>query len=165
LSQVEPVSREDVTEISCLARQIWLRQYQGLLSQAQIDYMLMQRYSPSVIKTQLDDEKTWWRKLVLNENIIGFSCYLLTQKPDELKIDKLYIHHDHHRKGYGKVLIEDAEKILRKIRGRKLILTVNKQNHSAIHAYRSYGFEMMGDSVVDIGGGFFMNDYLMTMKP
>lgn len=135
-----------------------------MLSIAQIEYMLTQRYCPMIIHSQLSDKRIWWKKLVLDHSIIGFSCCLRTKEPTELKIDKLYIHHDHHRKGYGKILVGDAIKTMRAIKCSKLILTVNKQNHTAIQAYQRYGFEIIGDSVVDIGGGFFMNDYLMAMS-
>lgn len=131
----------------------------------QINYMLAQRYCPVVIYSQLDDGNTWWKKLVSADDTIGFSCCVRTAQPTELKIDKLYIQHDHHRKGYGRMLVDDVIKIMHKMGGSKLILTVNKQNHSAIHAYQRYGFEIMGDSNVDIGSGFYMNDYLMAMTP
>jgi len=163
--QILPIAYEDAAAISTLARDIWLRQYQEILSRDQIHYMLKQRYTPKVIQAQLDDGEIWWRKLVLDERIIGFSCCMRTLQPDELKIDKLYIHHDHHRKGYGRIFIDDAVNILREITCSRLILTVNKHNQSAIHAYRRYGFSIVEDSVVDIGGGFFMNDYLMAMMP
>ncbi len=163
MPEILPVTHHDVIGISSLAREVWLRQYQGILSMDQINYMLAQRYCPSVIHAQLDDEKTWWRKLVSDDDIIGFSCCMRTMHTAELKIDKLYIRHDHHRKGYGRMLIGDAIKIMRETQCNTLILTVNKQNHSAIHAYQRYGFKIMRDSVVDIGGGFFMNDYLMAL--
>jgi len=127
--------------------------------------MLAQRYCPVVINSQLNDSEIWWRKLAIDNEIIGFSCCMRTVQPEELKIDKLYIQHDHHRKGFGKRFIEDAVDIMRETGCSKLVLTVNKRNHSAIHAYRRYGFEIVGDSVVDIGGGFFMNDYLMVLVP
>ncbi|WP_292918647.1 hypothetical protein [Nitrosomonas sp.] len=44
-----------------------------------------------------------------------------------------------------------------------LILTVNKRNHNAIEACHQYGFEITGDSIVDIGDGFVMNDYWMVL--
>lgn len=165
MPEILSISHHDVTGISSLAREIWFRQYQGILSNDQINYMLAQRYCPRVIDAQLDDEKIWWRKLVSDDGIIGFSCYMRTMHAAELKIDKLYIRHDHHRKGYGGMFINDAIKIMRGITCSTLILTVNKQNHSAIHAYQRYGFKIMCDSVVDIGSGFFMNDYLMVMTP
>ena len=163
MPKVHPVTRDDSTEISSLARTIWFRQYRTMLSNAQINYMLAQRYCPVVITAQLDDMGVWWRKLVFDAQIIGFSCYLRVAQSAELKIDKLYIQHDYHRRGYGRILVDDALCIMSEQMCNRLILTVNKQNRTAIHAYRRYGFTIEGNSIVDIGGGFVMNDYLMAL--
>ncbi|SET39067.1 Ribosomal protein S18 acetylase RimI [Nitrosomonas marina] len=163
--KILPLTKNDSVTISILAREIWFRQYCDMLSNAQIYYMLAQRYCPVLIQSQLSEENIWWKKLVINDTIIGFSCCIRASMPNELKIDKLYIHHDYHRRGYGKILVDDAIETMRGIGCSKLTLTVNKGNHGAIHAYRHYGFEIIGDSVVDIGGGFVMNDYLMSMTP
>ncbi len=61
------------------------------------------------------------------------------------------------------MLMADAVEIMRKNDVQSLILTVNKHNQIAILAYQQYGFEITGDSIVDIGGSFVMNDYLMTL--
>lgn len=159
-----PMTAPDAPTVSRLAETIWRYHYSGIISTAQIEYMLKQRYQPAMINEQLSNPDVWWRKLVLDENIIGFSCCMRTTIPGQLKIDKLYIHCDHHRQGYGARLVRDAVEILRKNNLQSLILTVNKHNRSAISAYQHYGFEVTGDSIVDIGGGFFMNDYLMTLN-
>ena len=153
----------DALTISTLAETIWRHHYADIIAPEQIDYMLAQRYQPKLIKEQVLSPEIWWRKLVLDEMIIGFSCCMRTHEPGELKIDKLYIHCDHHRKGYGAMLVADAIEIMRENNLQTLILTVNKHNQAAILAYQHYGFEITGDSIVDIGGGFIMNDYLMTM--
>lgn len=161
---VSAVVESDVNTISLLAGSIWRQHYLGIISSQQIDYMLAQRYQPGLIIQQLTNSSICWRKLVLEEVIIGFSCYMRTTKPNELKIDKLYIHCDHHRKGYGAMLIADAKKIMQKNNLSSLILTVNRRNQSAIRAYQHYGFEIAGDSMVDIGEGLVMDDYLMTLS-
>jgi len=158
-----PLTAADAAAISDLARVIWQHHYAPIISTAQIDYMLAQRYEPTLIENQLKDPNIWWRKLTLDQTIIGFSCCMLTGQPNELKIDKLYVHCDHHRKGYGAMLVADAINLMRSKDLQSLILTVNKRNHSAIAAYQQYGFEIAGDSIVDIGGGFVMNDFLMTL--
>ncbi|SNX59591.1 Ribosomal protein S18 acetylase RimI [Nitrosomonas ureae] len=158
-----PLTSLDVSEIAELARVIWQHHYAPIISTAQIDYMLAQRYEPTLIENQLKDPNIWWRKLTLDQTIIGFSCCMLTGQPNELKIDKLYVHCDHHRKGYGAMLVADAINLMQSKDLQTLILTVNKRNHSAIAAYQQYGFEIAGDSIVDIGGGFVMNDFLMTL--
>lgn len=157
------VTSSDTRTIAVLARTIWQHHYAPIISTSQIEYMLAQRYEPALIEKQLEDPNMWWRKLTLNQTIIGFSCCMLTGQPNELKIDKLYIHCDHHRKGYGAMLVADAIHTMRSKDLQSLILTVNKRNHGAIAAYQQYGFEIAGDSVVDIGGGFVMNDFLMTL--
>ena len=45
-----------------------------------------------------------------------------------------------------------------------LILNVNKNNVQAIRAYEKNGFAIREAVVVDIGGGFVMDDYVMA-KP
>lgn len=161
--EILPLASHEAGAISLLAETIWRHHYTGIISSAQIEHMLAQRYQPGLIQSQLTDSHIWWRKLVLTDRIIGFSCYMQTPKPEELKIDKFYIHCDHQRQGYGAMIVADAVKILRKHDLQTLILTVNKHNHKAISAYQRYGFEITADSVVDIGGGFVMNDYLMTL--
>lgn len=163
ISQVLPLTSADAVAIAELARVIWQHHYAPIISTAQIDYMLTQRYEPTLIENQLKDPNIWWRKLILNQTIIGFSCCMLTGQPNELKIDKLYVHCDHHRNGYGAMLVADALNLMQSKDLQSLILTVNKRNHSAIAAYQQYGFEIAGDSIVDIGGGFVMNDFLMTL--
>lgn len=164
LPNVLPLMPLDAFTIATLAETIWRHHYAEIISSEQIDYMLAQRYQPELINEQLLSSDIWWRKLVLNDVMIGFSCCMRTNKPDELKIDKLYIHCDHHRKGYGALLVTDAIKIMRENNLESLILTVNKFNQTAISAYQYYGFEITDDSVVDIGAGFIMNDYLMALK-
>ncbi len=43
-----------------------------------------------------------------------------------------------------------------------IILAVNKRNHRAFDVYLRYGFSIREEVVVDIGGGFVMDDYIMT---
>lgn len=160
---VAPLTLPDAPIVSKLAETIWWHHYADILSFEQIDYMLAQRYRPRFIGEQLGMSGIWWRKLVLADEIVGFSCCMVINDSNELKIDKLYIHCNHHRKGYGALLIADAFDIMKQNGLQVIILTVNKRNLSAISAYRQYGFEITRESVVDIGNGFVMDDYLMTL--
>lgn len=90
---------------------------------------------------------------------------MCTNRPDKLKIDKLYIHCDHHRKGYGALLVTDAIDIMRGNNFQLLILTANK--HSPRWQFQPISImdlKLRMDSSIDIGGGFVMNDYLMTLR-
>ena len=47
---------------------------------------------------------------------------------------------------------------------RTLMLNVNKHNTQAIRAYEKHGFAIRDAVVVDIGGGFVMDDYVMAKR-
>ena len=160
---VLPLTLNDTHLIITLASTIWHQHYSDIISREQIGYMLSQRYNATLIRTQILNNNVWWRKLVLNKEIIGFSCCVLTENPKELKLDKLYLHPHHQRKGYGAILVDDVKQFMPHRGLEQLILTVNKNNTSAIAAYQRYGFTISDDIIIDIGNGFVMDDYLMTM--
>ena len=159
---IRSLTQADAGVVSELAGTVWRKHYPGIISPEQIEYMLAQRYHPALIEAQLASAGIWWNKLTLDEKIIGFSCCLLTNVARELKLDKLYIHHNHQRRGYGAMLIEEAMKTARENHCTRLVLAVNKNNHAAIAAYRHYGFEISGAMMTDIGNGFVMDDIIMT---
>jgi ribosomal protein S18 acetylase RimI-like enzyme len=61
-------------------------------------------------------------------------------------------------------LLGHVEDIARSGAFKVLFLTVNKTNAKAIAAYRKNGFSVREPVIVDIGGGFVMDDYVMA-KP
>ena len=91
----------------------------------------------------------------------GFASYVLTGHAGEMKLDKLYVHHTHQRKGYGGMLLDRAVTIARAYGCETLVLAVNKHNRNAIAAYEKHGFQVVESVVKDIGGGFEMDDYVM----
>ena len=159
---VKSVAREDAAAISALAREIWYPHYAAIISKAQIEYMLAQRYDPEIIRAELASGDAWWDKLLVNGMMMGFSSCFLTGIPGEMKLDKLYVHHDHQRQGYGGMLLDRVLGIARAHGCTTLILAVNKHNPTAIAAYRKYGFRIAGSVVKDIGGGFVMDDFIMV---
>ena len=160
---VSPLTLDDIDITIALANTIWHEHYPDIISSEQIKYMLNQRYCAALVRSQILSNNVWWKKLVLNKEIIGFSCCELTSNPKELKLDKLYLHPHHQHKGYGAILVDDIKQFMQHRGLEQLILTVNKNNTVAIAAYRQYGFTISDDIIIDIGNGFVMDDYLMTL--
>jgi len=159
---VKQVVRADAAAVSALAREIWLPHYAAIISRAQIEYMLAQRYDPEIIRAELASGDAWWDKLLVNGLMTGFSCCFLTENAGGMKLDKLYVHHHHQRQGYGGMLLDRVLGIARAQGCTTLTLAVNKHNPIAIAAYRKYGFRIAESVVKDIGGGFVMDDYIMV---
>jgi Acetyltransferases len=162
--ELRPMQAEEAEAVAALARVVWQDTYRGIISQAQIDTMLAQRYSAEWMRAGLASGDVWWEVLLAGGEIVAFACYFLACRPGEMKLDKLYVHPAHQRRGYGARLLGRVEAAARDQGCRTLMLAVNKRNLQAIAAYEKYGFTVREAVVQDIGGGFVMDDYIME-KP
>ena len=162
--RVARVAVADVEPIAALAREVWHDHYPAIISTAQIDYMLRQRYDPAVVRAELERTDIWWDKLTVGGDLCGFSSFLLTGEPGTMKLDKLYIRTASQRRGYGGLLIARARDEAGRQNCRRLALAVNKNNVHAIAAYHKHGFRIAEAVVKDIGGGFVMDDYIMEIE-
>jgi len=102
------VEVEDVERLVALAREIWYAHYPAIIGTAQIEYMLGQRYNSDVVLAELRRDGVWWDKLMVAGEMAGFASYFLTGDPGEMKLDKLYVHPRHQRRGYGGMMIVRA---------------------------------------------------------
>ena len=151
----------DVEAVTALAGEVWHAHYPGIISDAQIKYMLAQRYDPAVIRSELARDDVWW--FVLRE--AGVPAAFMALQPDApgtMKIDKLYVKPARQRGGCGGRLIAQAAAVARKAVCGELVLAVNRRNVNAIAAYRKHGFTVRESVVKDIGGGFVMDDFVMV---
>lgn len=161
---VRALAPDEVPALIELARTIWHAHYPGIISVAQIEYMLDQRYRPEVIGSELERSDTWWELARIGALPVGFSSSLLTGEPGEMKLDKLYVHPQHQGAGVGRKLLQSAVERARGLECTRLVLAVNKRNAQAIAAYRRWGFRIEQSKVTDIGGGFVMDDYIMVLE-
>jgi ribosomal protein S18 acetylase RimI-like enzyme len=161
-ARIEPLAAEDVGRLAALAREIWYAHYSAIISAAQIEYMLGQRYHSDVVLAELRRDGIWWDKLLVAGQLAGFASYFLTGVPGEMKLDKLYVHPRLQRRGYGGMMIARAGEVARSSGCSRLVLAVNKNNRSAIAAYLKHGFHIANAVIKDIGDGFVMDDYIMV---
>jgi diamine N-acetyltransferase len=161
--RIAALTAGDIGGLCALAAEIWRAHYPAIISMAQIEYMLAQRYNPAVVRDELARGDLWWDKLLVNGRMVGFASYFLLHSARAMKLDKLYVHPDHQRRGYGRMLIDRAVTMARAYGCDALMLAVNKRNENAIAAYAKHGFAIVESVVKDIGGGFVMDDYVMSM--
>jgi ribosomal protein S18 acetylase RimI-like enzyme len=163
VAHISPLAPADVDELAVLAAAIWRHHYPDIISPAQIEYMLAQRYDAAVLRAELERNDLWWDQLRVGGRMTGFASYFLAPA-GEMKLDKLYVHQDLQRRGYGGMLLARALEVAREHGCSAMMLAVNKNNRNAIAAYRKHGFHIDRSVVKDIGGGFVMDDYLMVRK-
>jgi diamine N-acetyltransferase len=158
---IAPLCEDDIEMLCTLARTVWRAHYPPIIGTTQTEYMLAQRYDPAAIAEELTRADVWWDTLSEDGRMVAFASCLSIVAEQALKLDKLYVHPERQRRGYGGALLEHVCERAARMRYRKVVLAVNKRNVKAIDAYRKYGFEISDAVVKDIGSGFVMDDYVM----
>jgi diamine N-acetyltransferase len=161
-TEIIRATETDLPAISGLAGVIWRACYPGIITHAQIDYMLARMYSPDVLRDEICSQGIRYDQLLVDGKPAGFASYGPASGPGVMKLHKLYLLPEMHGHGLGSLLLQQVEREVRAGAGRRLILSVNKRNARAIAAYQRNGFVTVNSVVTDIGGGFVMDDYIMA---
>jgi diamine N-acetyltransferase len=157
---------EQLAIVAALAHEIWYEFYVPLIGRAQVDYMVGKFQNAAAMQSQIDQGYEYF--LVHQEDASGVGrdigyCAVQEQPGGALFLSKFYLHKSARGTGTGRKCMEFIEEFARR-RGLSLLwLTVNKGNPS-VQAYQRLGFQIAADLVMDIGGGFVMDDYRME-KP
>ena len=158
--RIVAASADDLPAIAALAEVVWRAHYPGIISDAQIDYMLERMYGLDTLRHELALHVRYDRAFVGNE-FVAFAAHGPAAN-DELKLHKLYVHPAWQRHGIGSFLLRHVENVARNLGCHAVFLAVNKRNERAIAAYVKNGFVTRESIVDDIGGGFVMDDYVMA---
>ncbi|WP_316819399.1 GNAT family N-acetyltransferase [Pedobacter gandavensis] len=151
---------KDLSSIQEIAKKTWGPTYSGIISQEQIDYMLEKMYNKGVLLEQL---LAGYVFLIaeLEDKDVGFASYSkLGDSNVVYKLHKLYVLPEAHGKGLGKLLINEVFDKVKEAGGKSLELNVNRANKST-EFYKNAGFKIKETVNLDIGNGFFMNDYVL----
>ncbi|OYW40821.1 MAG: GNAT family N-acetyltransferase [Hydrogenophilales bacterium 12-61-10] len=166
MTDIHRLTPYEVEAVSALARGVWQATYPALITQAQIDFMLADRYAATHIHAQLDDPRHAWWGAFAGEMLAGFAHASLNSADillggADAKLDKLYVHPDRQRHGIGSALLTTVQDWARAHHARRLWLQVNRGNMPAIAVYQKHGFRIIESRVFDIGHGFVMDDHVM----
>ncbi len=158
------VARADQVNIICsLAHDIWHRYYPSIISKAQIDYMLRKRYMPDALGARYKQRGTTMLIAWLGPLAVGFAVLSIPEDAlDEITLDAFYLHPDHHRRGFGRVFMEQVVDHLHRQPRSTLVLNVNRRNITAINFYFRQGFIIRSAVDVDLGSGFVGDDFVMA---
>lgn len=160
--QILPAMEEHLPALAELAGVIWRQHYPGIISPAQIDYMLAKMYSLATLREEICSQGIQFERLLVNSQFVGFASYGLAPEPGVMKLHKCYLLPEMHRHGLGSLLLQHCEREVRRHGARRLVLAVNKLNTKAVAAYQRNGFRIAESVVTDFGSGFVMDDYIMA---
>ena len=159
---LKKAKEKDLNIIRELAYQIWPSTYHAYLSQEQIDYMLDKMYNQTILIQQLKNGHVF---IIAQETKrdIGFAEFsVLNPKEQIYKLHKLYVLPQLQGKGAGTLLVNEAVNLVKKKGATAIQLNVNR-NNKAKDFYEKLGFKIKEIIDLDVGNGFFMNDYVMEL--
>jgi len=158
---IREATSADIPLIKELAEKIWPEAYHGIISDAQIQYMLHLIYSEEALHAQMSTGARFI--FAQHEGIpVGFASFSKKSdtEPQTFRLHKLYVLPRQHAQGIGSFLLDHLILESKKAGATLLELNVNKFN-PAKKFYNRKDFTILREEVLDIGGGYVMDDYVM----
>lgn len=158
---VEKVGAEAVPVIKNLSNIIWPLTYSEIIPPQQVDYMMDLMYSTAALKKQIE-KGNQFILAYSGDKPVAFASYSAKQNnPGIYHLHKIYILPNQQGKGIGKELIAFIKRDIAP--ASTLQLNVNRYN-KALQFYQKLGFRIIAEQDIDIGCGFYMNDYIMELS-
>lgn len=152
----------EFTELEHFAAEIWREHYPPIIGEAKVEYMLKTFQSANALESQCrEGMEFFW--LLSAGNRVGYLAIKREPESAYLFVSKFYVHQAYRVKGYGRWAMNQLKQLTAERQLAGLELTVNRHNASAIAFYEREGLSHLRDQCIDIGGGFFMDDYVMQL--
>ena len=164
ISIMEPITirtatEQDIPLINELGEKAFYPTYLPFISEEQVSYMFHMMYDTAALRRQMQERGDIFFIAYAGTEALGFaSCQHLAD--GVTKLHKLYVLPELQVKGVGKALLDSVEQAAAAAGQTRVLLNVNREN-KAIGFYRKCGYAIRAEDDIDIGNGFFMNDYEM----
>ena len=164
-ARIRRIGREELSTVIALGREIWNQHYPGIISQAQIDYMLSVWYQQDAMEREMQQRGAVYALIeVADQGAVGYIGFEQEAGSRVLFLSKLYLKQQTRGMGLGRLALDWVMQQASDRDCDGVRLRVNRQNAVAIRSYLRAGFQFLEDLCTDIGSGFVMDDYVME-KP
>ncbi len=155
-----PAVAADIPLLRALSDRIWRISYPGMIRLEQIEYMLAWMYSAEKIAEEIA-VGVHWEIAALNETPVGYLSVTFHSLP-LAELNKLYLLPEQQGRGLGQIMLARALAHAGSQGATEMRLRVNKRNARALRSYDRAGFHIVEALTADIGGGFVMDDYVLS---
>lgn len=147
-----------------VAEKAWPPTYRGILSDAQIAYMLERMYGPGAIREAAAAGTPYWLVRADGADAGVCSVDLRPAADGSAELHKLYTIPAYWGRGIGGWLLSELSRRAKEAGATSVWLRVNKNNVRAQKAYRAAGFANVRAVCTDIGEGFVMDDFVFSRR-
>ena len=158
MNVLRAVNFEEYGALEEMCRRLWHETYDNLIGKVQTDYMLEKFQSVQAFARQIRAEN--YAYFFLEKDGVRAGYCALRYEKERLFLSKLYLEKAFRGTGLCGEALGEIFAAARFLGYREVYLTVNKENARAVHAYEKYGMKREKSIKTDIGGGFFMDDYV-----
>jgi GNAT superfamily N-acetyltransferase len=148
-----------------IAYNTWPVAYSEIINSQQMNYMLELFYADASLLHQFHSlQHRFLIALDREENCVGFASYSTFTENNQTiwKLHKLYVQPFSQKTGTGRALLNFIFEEMRNASALCLKLNVNR-NNKAVEFYHKMGFNIERSEDIDIGNGYFMNDFVMSI--
>lgn len=160
---IRKAGAEDIPSIRAMADVAFRHTYKDILSPDQTEYMMELMYSSDSLSRQMKQGHVFFL-----EDGRGYVSF----RPDghtpdgrpRFHLEKLYVLPSFQKKGLGLELFRTIVREASRAAGGPFRLELNvNRNNPALGFYERLGMRRDAQGDFPIGGGYFMNDYIMAM--
>jgi len=162
MANISIFQSSEVQIIQQIAYQTWPDTFKGILSTEQIEYMLNWMYNLETLKNQMLKGHVFFG-VKHNDKFVGFAGVEAFKESKSLKLHKLYVLPDAQGLGFGLQLFQKVEEHAQSQGLTKITLNVNRFNAS-LHFYTHQGMTIVKEENIDIGNGFWMEDFVLEKE-
>ncbi len=160
--EMELVSPTEFPSVGKMAGEIWPEVYATIITPSQIQYMLERMYAPETIAREVKEKGIHYYWINLQGKSVGFLAFGPVKSGATCHLHKLYLLSSQQGRGIGSAALNWVIHHLAETEASSLELRVNRHNRAAITCYERNGFKKIAEDCLEIGGGFVMDDYLMS---
>lgn len=153
---------QDFERMAALASEVWHEHFTPIIGQAQVEYMLSEFLSPDAIKRAVSEGYDF--RLIMDDHLCERGLIAFRLEESRVFISKFYLKKEARGQGLATAILERIKAIARANDKGAIYLTCNKNNVKSLAVYRHWGFRETDSFVKDIGKGFVMDDYVMTLQ-
>ena len=163
MTTISQATINDLETIRAIAHATWPFTYGQILSKEQLMYMLEKMYSDDALKANLAQGHHF---IIAKEDSIALGFASIEHNylnKDCTRLHKIYLLPENQGNGLGKLLLERIMVLAKENHSTTISLNVNRFN-KAFAFYEKMGFEVVAQEDIDIGNGYWMQDYRLEKK-
>ena len=160
-TEIIRVEQAEIPELSTVASKVVKEHYDPLIGATQNDYMIEKFQSETALSKQFEDG---WRYFWVRQDHDAAGFFAIYPRDGGMYISKFYLQKQFRGRHLARKMLEFIQEMAKQEGLSHVFLNVNRGNTDTIHIYQHLGFVKVREEDIDIGGGYYMNDYVMEIR-